>query len=107
MNLLVLLWKVVLSPSVGGGVPEWILWRSFFSSGKRRVAEVGIFFRSRRQIWVRIVALQVMIIYNWIDEYFGFVVEGDAVWGGGVDILEESFSSGKNRFCCRKDLGRG
>ena len=43
---------------------EWILWRSFFSSGKRRVAEVGIFFRSRRQIWVRIVALQVMIIYN-------------------------------------------
>ena len=88
MNLLVLLWKVI-------------------SSGKRRVAEVGIFFRSRRQIWVRIVALQVMIIYNWIDEYFGFVVEGDAVWGGGVDILEESFSSGKNRFCCRKDLGRG
>ena len=82
MNLLVLLWKVI-------------------SSGKRRVAEVGIFFRSRRQIWVRIVALQVMIIYNWIDEYFGFVVEGDAVWGGGVDILEESFSSGENRFCCR------
>ena len=101
MNLLVLLWKVVLSPSVGGGVPEWILWRSFFGSGKRRVAEVGIFFRSRRQIWVRIVALQVMIIYNWIDEYFGFVVEGDAVWGGGVVILEESFSSGENRFCCR------
>lgn len=88
MNLLVLLWKVI-------------------SSGKRRVAEVGIFFRSRRQIWVRIVALQVMIIYNWIDEYFGFVVEGDAVWGGGVDILEESFSSGKNRFCCRKDWGEG
>ena len=82
MNLLVLLWKVI-------------------SSGKRRVAEVGIFFRSRRQIWVRIVALQVMIIYNWIDEYFGFVVEGDAVWGGGVVILEESFSSGENRFCCR------
>ena len=83
------------------GEVEWILWRSFFSSGKRRVAEVGIFFRSRRQIWVRIVALQVMIIYNWIDEYFGFVVEGDAVWGGGVVILEESFSSGENRFCCR------